>query len=388
MKNERIYAEIGAADDELPLRCEAAKLKKTKTWVKYGGLAACLCLIIFAAYFVLLPALSETSSRPVLQWSEQFSAEDYFKYNNSSGDGTSSSGSDFLSIIAPYAESRSFSGARSQLEAEGIIPVMADHPMFYCDVNYNEDGSIYSIVFLWGSRGGSHYAGYSHLTITAGYQEVRTNSDHISIEVDNSGNIVKPAVTVVLRDGVQIVAEGNENSAKTITFQNESGWYQIEGSGDDSYMSLVMLLDWIWAHPIDFGRFPIDIGDSFTWCSLDEMPDAFSGYIPDFAKFGFITSSGVLTLKNEIPYYFEGQYYIGSVAERRKNIDWCVFTNPDYYYHEWSLGELHELTEEMVLSQIDPERRYSHVVFAWDDLLIFVYSNTAQDVWAIIQSIM
>jgi hypothetical protein len=46
MKNERLYAAIGAADDELLFRCEA-EVKKPKTaWIKYGSLAACAAAVL------------------------------------------------------------------------------------------------------------------------------------------------------------------------------------------------------------------------------------------------------------------------------------------------------------------------------------------------------
>ena len=36
---------------------------------------------------------------------------------------------------------------------------------------------------------------YSDLVITAGYQEVEQITDYIFIEVDENGNIIKPAIT-------------------------------------------------------------------------------------------------------------------------------------------------------------------------------------------------
>ena len=402
MKNERLYAAIGAAEEELLIRAEKAGKSNTFSWVKYGCLAACLCLVVLGTVFALSHDATDAPGRPVLQWSERFSAADYFKYNNDSGEGMSSSAS-FADIDMPYAESRSFSDDREQLEADGVIPVMAEHPMFDCGVNYNDDGSIYSVVFSWYKRPvlGKERVDdvYSDLIITAGYQEVEQITDCIFIEVDESGNIVKPAITVTEREGFQIVAEGNEGRAKTITFQNESGWYQISGSWNDSYEPMVLLLDWVWEHPLDFARFPIDAGDHFTWSSLDQMPDAFSGYVPDFASFGFVISSDVLTLKNGLPYAYEGQYIAHVPEELVKEgsyysvdgwtiIHWCIMTNPEYYYIPESLGELDGLTEHDVLSQFDSSRNQSSISFTWDGLFIRVYSNTAQELWAVLQSVM
>ena len=46
MKNERLYAAIGAVDDELLNRCEVEVKKPKIAWIKYGSLAACLALVV------------------------------------------------------------------------------------------------------------------------------------------------------------------------------------------------------------------------------------------------------------------------------------------------------------------------------------------------------
>ena len=401
MKNERIYAAIGAVDEELLARAERAKKTNITVWMKYSSLAACLCLVVLGAIFVFKPATPDSPGRPVLQWSSQFSAADYFKYNGNADNSISSSES-MADVAMPYTESRSFSDKRNSFEADGIVPVMPNHPMFYCFVNYNDDGSIYSVVFTWHKRpipeSESINDVYSDLSITAGYQEIEQISDCIFIELDDDGNIVEPAITVTERDGIQIVAVGNENRGKTITFRNESGWYQIGGSWNDSYEPMVELLDWLWGHPLDFTLFPIDAGDHFTTIRLDEMPDAFSGYIPDFAAFGFIEEWHYLSLKNGVPYQFEGQFIAHAPEELVKEgkyydvagwtiIHWCIVTNPDYFYISESIGELNELTEQVVLSGFDSTRNQSGITFTWDGLFIKIYSNTGQELWEVIRSL-
>ena len=36
---------------------------------------------------------------------------------------------------------------------DGVIPIIDDYPLFDCMVNYNEDGSINSLIFSWHKRG-------------------------------------------------------------------------------------------------------------------------------------------------------------------------------------------------------------------------------------------
>ena len=395
MKSEIIYSAIGAADDELLLCCESPKKRPLNPWVKYGSLAACLCLIILGAYALFSkPAAPEPSGKPVLQWSAAFAASDYFKYSDSAEDGGISSSSDMSRAFLPWAFSRSFSDTREALEAEGVIPVMGDHPQFYCEANYNEDGSIYSLVISWHARGDS-LSDYSDLKVTAGYQEIEQIQDCISIELDENGNIIAPAVTVTQRDGILIVAEGYEYGKKTVTFQNQYGWYQIEGSFNDGYAPMVSLLDWFWERPIDFGRFPAEAGDSFTGAMLDERPYAFAGYIPDFAAYGFVAEQEYLGLKNNEPYFFEGHYVANAPEELVKAssyydvegwtyIWWCIKSAPDYYDRRKSLGELDELSEQIILGVTENSGYFG---FFMNDYYIEGYTNTPQELWAILQKL-
>ena len=409
MKSKQLFVAIGNIDDrfinedaeDFPLtKDKAINTVRFSPRLKFSiSVAACLCIIALGAYALFRPSVSDVAGRPVLQWSEQFSAEDYFKYNDAASDGISGAAS-LADSAMPYAETRSFSDNREIYEADEVIPAMREYPMFYCSVNYNDDGSIYSVVFSWHIRNMRAGVGdYSDLSITAGYQEVEMISDCIFIELDDYGNIIEPAVTVTERDGVQIVAEGNENRGKTLTFQNESGWYQIEGSWNDSYASIAVLLDWVWEHPIDFGLFPIEAGDHFTHTTLDQMPGAFGSYIPDFAAYGFLKEWDSLSLKNGMPYAFEGQFvahvpedlipesrYYGEV-EGWTVIHWCIMTMPEYYESKESLGELNELTEQIVFDQFDSSRNQSSIAFTWDGLFIKIYSNTQQELWTILEAL-
>lgn len=156
---------------------------------------------------------------------------------------------------------------------------------------------------------------YSDLKVTAGYQEVPALEDYIYVETDGEGNILEPAVTVTERDGVQIVAEGRENRNKSLTFETDSGWYRIEGSFNDGYAAVAELLDWVWKHPIDFARFPIEAGDAYDYVPLADCPDAFSEYLPDFAAFGFTELETHVTLKTVRPLHWKDT--IQPKAERK-----------------------------------------------------------------------
>lgn len=392
MKQDYLAHCIGNVNVKYIEEAESYRKKNKNIWVKLGTAAACLCLIAVGMYAVFHRPTSYNSRNQILQWSAQFLAKDYFKYNNGKNDDEVSS-----SIIAEeaikYAETRSFTEERRQFENEGVIPFMNGHPLFNCTVNYNDDGSIYSLNFSWHKRG--NIDDYSDLSITAGYREVEIIEDCIFIELDENGNVVTPAVTVTERDGIQIVAKGSEKHKKTITFQNGSGWYQVEGSWNDSYENMVTLLDWVWEHPIDFDRFPMDAGDEFTSSKIEQNPHAFSGYIPDFEAFDFVEEWNGLTLKNGEPYSFEANYVAHADAELVReseyyniggwtNIHWRITVNPDYYDIRDSLGELHELTEQIVSDKL---KKSSNIAFTWNGYFIRIYSNTSGELWSILETL-
>ena len=358
--------------------------KRKNVWVKWGAAVACLCLA--AGAFALFKGFPE-QSHSVLHWSEDLTATEYFAYCDSDPDEASSGNSLDISAI-PYDEERDFSDRRQQLEAEKVIPKLDSSPLFDCKVYYNRDGSIFSVNLSWHRRGDT--AEYSDLKITAGYREVKQIKDCIAVEVDENGNITEPHITVTERDGVQIVTEGGENREKTVTFQNENGWYQISGSWNDSYEAVIELLDWIWEHPLDLSRFPIDEGNLYQAEELSEYPYAFSEYLPDFAAFGLVQTDAALMLKNGSPVSFEGHYSLAS-AVRDENeqaseaLHWCFDTEPDYYDIQRCIGELSELTEQRVAEELSEE---GSVAFMWDGNCVIVYSRYADRACAIIKSLM
>lgn len=396
MRKEEFFEVLGELDDDIvegaktPMNKSINSKVRRSSWPKWGAIAACLCLII-GGIVLFRGALEQPHS--ILYWSEGWDANDYFMYSNTTSDGTSTSSSLDSSAIL-YAEERAFSDWREQLEADKIIPVINSHPLFDCIVHYNNDGSIFSVNISWHRRGKK--ADYSDLKIIAGYQEVEQIKDCVVVEVDANGNIVEPNITVTERDGIQIVAEGSENRGKAITFQNDNGWYQISGSSNDSYETVVELLDWFWDNPIDFEKFPMDAGDEYSYTSLAETPDAFNNYLPDFTSFGFIEEQTTISLKNGIPVRFEGHYVAHASEELVKAQDyydvegyttmhWCFETEPDFYDVQRCIGELAELTEQLVTEELLKE---SSVAFMWDGNCVIVYPGDTTEAWELIESLM
>lgn len=376
-----------------PAYIEAADVRpkaKKASWLKWGGLAACLCLAAVGAVYILA---QKSADRAVLQWSENFPAENYFKYN-SGGDELSSRKVIDTSAV-PYASERYFSDDRAQMEAGGVIPAMPDHPLYTCVVRYDGDGNIFSVTHAWHRRGDN----YSDLTVTVGQQDIGQEldllQDCIYVELDEDGNIVTPSVTVTERDGIQIVAQGSETQNKTITFQNDTAWYRIAGSWGDGYEPMAALLDWVWEHPVDFGMFTVDKGVEITHISLADYPDAFAAQIPDFEALGYFPGENYLQLKDGDPYTFEGHYYTGvtpkQVADHSylemegwAEIHWCIDAQPDYYDLQNCMGNLSELTREQVTEALTSGSNFS---FLLDGVFIKVYCKDAAEAWRTVETL-
>ena len=390
MKQDRLAICIGNVDYKYVEEAENYKKQSRNAWIKWGALAACMCMLVAGVFTLIRPLLMGGSGNTVLQWSNNFPDANYFKFNDDDENSGSSSASSADSVI-PYDETRWFSDERKQLEQGDVIPLVLDHPLFECMANYNADGSLFSLIFSWHQRGDE----YSDLSVTAGYQEVEMIEDCIAIELDERGNVVTPSVTVTERDGIKIVAQGNKTGKKTLTYQNDGGWYQISGSWNNGYEQMADLLDWFWAHPIDFERFSMDAGDKIEHMSLEKHPDAFAGCIPDFNALGFIEEYTTLTLKNGQPYAFEANYIAHADAKQVKegnyydvegwtNIHWCIITQPDYYELQESLGGLGELTRQMVFDELKDNSNFG---FSWNGNQIRVFTNTPQETWEMIESI-
>jgi hypothetical protein len=393
MSGKRLLNALGQVDEKyIEESAPTARGRKKRGFVKWAAMAACFCVVITGAVYALTSGdTSGSEDKPILEWSENFKAASYFKYNGKADGASSSSSLDSGAI--PYAYARYFSDNREKMETDGVIPEMEDYPLFDCVAHYNEDGRIYSVTFTWGQREDV----YSNLSITAGIQAVERIEDTIAIEVDENGNIVETAVTVTERDGIQIVAEGNENRTKTLTFQNDTGWYQVTGSWNDSYESVVELLDWVWENPVDFDLFDMSLGVEYTYLNLDDYPDALADYIPDFEDLGYVLGENNVVLKDGKPISFEGHYYTGgdesavtdgyySSKDGWIEIHWYVTAEADYYDLQKSLGDISQLKEQLIADTLSEGSSFA---FTIGDFFIQVYTEKAQahDAWMAVESL-
>ncbi|MBE5948192.1 MAG: hypothetical protein E7261_04085 [Lachnospiraceae bacterium] len=360
---------------------------KKNTWVKWVAIAAvCLCIVSAIGITYIVTSDKEENNN-VLKWSEGFVAEDYFKYNKYevSSTGPAVDGS----VIAPYAETRYFSDYRTEFEMNGVIPTLSDYPEYEFTAQYNEDGSIYSVRFFWAQRSENYN---SYMELTAGYQEEKIIRDCI----DAKAGPDNPYVTVTERAGIQIVARRYRGGIKTLTFQDGEIWYQIKFGWKCTYDDAVRILDWIWEHPIDFNLFTIDRGTEITRSNLEEMPEAFSEYIPDFSElFDYVCADNFINLKDGEPYEFQGSFFsdvkVLGEYDTSTRISWYIYAQPDYYVLQRCMGDISEITEQLVTDIFSEISDFTYtdgeIIFMKDNYLIWVSGKDADIVWHAIESL-
>ena len=77
MKKGKVFCSMEHIDSDLIDEAETYKgAKKKNKWVKWGAIAACLCLIAIGTVHF---AGNRTADSEVQQWSQSISAKDYFK---------------------------------------------------------------------------------------------------------------------------------------------------------------------------------------------------------------------------------------------------------------------------------------------------------------------
>lgn len=395
MKKEELYDTIEGIDEKFIDEAETVSIKKKSSkWIQWGTIAACLCLV---AGVVAINSKEKTEdANHILAWNPSFTANQYFTYSDQEANNIETSES---VIEPPYAESRYFSDKRSLFEDNNVIPLMDNQYDFTAKANYNSDGSLYSIELIWHQD--STYEQYSHLTVTVANEEVPRLLDCVEVEIDENGNIIEPGVTVTERDGVQIVAVGNENREKFVTFRNATGWYQITGSWNDSYESTIGLVDWFWDHPIEFSNFKMENGDIIVGSDLLEHPEAFSEYLPKLAEEGFVYDLSSIELKNGEPEYLEVHYLSNVTPEQVENGDyivgeggcervhWCIDANPSKNALN-GVTKIEDLSKDEIMSlkTVDEVTTETKIRFIQGKCLVTIYTSDVESAWKLIETIM
>ncbi len=375
----------GAASDEYGAKPAGRSIGRKRA-LRFA--AAALCLFVAAGWMFHMNG-GKGAKSVIQQWDPSFTAADYFKYSTADSSGSSAKSVADASMHCDAV--RSFSGLRTEFEKKGVIPVIDTHPLFEADACYLE-GSLYSITLSWHRRDLKGVEHYSDLKLTAGFEEIPAIEDVVYIETDGKGRVIEPAVTVTERDGVAIISRGSSNTQKTMTFENETGWYQVSGSWNDSFEDVAGLFEWFWEHGLDFSLFPPEEGDEYTYTGADEAPKVFEGLLPDFGAFGYTMTEGGAVLKNGMPVSYEASFTLGSAegGEPQEEIHWRLNVEPDFYDYEGCIGEIGSLTKEQVMGLEPPDRvtAQTRIQFMQGNLVVTtVYAKDLEKAWELIESL-
>ncbi len=324
----------------------------------------------------------------VQRWSPDMGAADYFA-NSGKEEGSDSDSAYADLIMRPSAVMVPLEDRREEFEADGILPRMEDRTEYDFCAEYNGDGSLYKLTFLWMRRGDN--AEYSDLTLTAAPKEPHEVNCYAVAEGVGGGQ-VPPYVTVTERDGILICAKGRENQEKTLTWQTEAGWFEIRGSFNDSYEDTAALLDWFWEHPLDLALFADPPEGSMIFSTRAEHPEAFQNQIPDFEALGYAAESELVNLGEHwgetVPVWFEGIYSRGDTRIR-----WSVSLGADRDAWDACLGRPGEFAEDQ-LTEALKDRDFVNIFFdrtKEPPLPIMatakLENGSAADLWEVIKSL-
>ncbi len=367
---------ITAAGTEAP--------RRRSGWIRWAAAAACFCLFVGGC---LLLRGRKASTEGAQKWSPSMSAADYF-LNCDNGEGPKRRSLTDL-VMPPYAAALPLDGERECLETAGVLPPMEDHTGQDFKAYYNADGSLYKVTFWWMLRPYDDTGGYSDLRLTAAPKELHEISDVVVIRLDENGREVQPNVTLTLRDGVEIRAEGGGVEHRTLTWQTEEGWYQLYGDADREE-ELVALLDWFWAHPLSLERFRNMAEQCFVITSRAEQPEAFQAQIPDFKAMGYTAESELVYLA---PRYDSGEQvpvgFVGVYFREETRVCWSLSLGADKDAFNASLGSPKEV-REWKLTETLSEKNYVNIELLGSDLscmaTLRLEQGTAADAWEILQS--
>ena len=355
--------------------------RRRKRWALPVAAAACLCLLLGGAWFLRGREAKEPGAQ---KWSPSLSAADYFK--DCGGEKGRKHVSYAALVMPPYAAALSLDGER--LEAEGVVlPTVQDQPVMDMGVCFNGDGSLYKVVVRWEFRPEDKDV-YTELTLSAAPKELHEVSDTVITRLDADGVEIPPKVTTTVRDGVTILAEGGEREPKTLTWQTAEGWYQLRGN-PDSAETLVSLLDWFWAHPLNLDRFRAMSAECFTCTNREEQPEAFREQIPDFEALGYTAESELVHLAYRYgddlwePVGFEGVYVRGETRIR-----WSLSLGADKDAWDANLGRPKEVGEGK-LTEALADKDYVNLYQTELNIMatLRLEQGSAADAWEIVQSL-
>ena len=380
MNGEFVLDCLEFVDAELIEEAGRFEGRRRRRWAGWAAAAACLCLIVGAAWFL---RGREAKVPGVQKWSPSLSAADYFK--DCGGEGGRKRISYATLVMPPYAAALPLDEER--LEAEGVLPAVEDHTGQDFTAYYNGDGSLYKVTFWWMPQPYDETGGYSDLRLTAAPKELHEVSDVIVRRLDADGVEIPPKVTTTVRDGVTILAEGGEWEPKTLTWQTAEGWYQLRGN-PDSAEALVSLLDWFWAHPLYLDRFRAMSAECFTCSTRVEQPEAFREQIPDFKALGYTAESELVYQAYRYgddlwePVGFEGIYTRGETRIR-----WSLSIGADADAWEACLGRAGVITENRLREALS-EKSKVNIFFDLPCMATLrLEQGTPADAWEIVQSL-
>ena len=353
---------------------------KRRRWIRWAAAAACLCLLVGGS---LLLRNRQAAPEGVQKWSPSMSAQDYFK-DCGTGEGRKRMSFSTL-IMPPYAAVLPLDGERERLETDAVLPTMEDHTGQDFKAYYNGDGSLYKVTFWWMLRPYDDTGGYSDLRLTAAPKELHEVSDVVVRKVDENGVEIPPNVTLTLRDGVTIRAEGGGPEHRTLTWQTEEGWYQLYGDADREE-ELVSLLDWFWAHPLALDRFRELASECFTCCTREEQPEAFRDQIPDFDALGYAAESELVYLASQ---YGDGERepvgFVGVYVRGETRIRWSLSLGADKDAWDACIGKP---VREWELTEALTEKNYVNLHLTAPVMATFrLEQGTPADAWEIVQSL-
>jgi len=221
-------------------------------------------------------------------------------------------------------------------------------------------------------------------TIRRGYYDIERINDKLQTQALANGKGKSLTVLYLFRGDRSYNWEDNfeyKYMRFIVLTREKGGAFEVINEGEAlSFENGVITTSGVDSH---IERFPIE-ADYYTSVFLDEQPDAFRGYVPNFAALGFTVyetyGTGVLVLKNGIPYLL----MFSGVSRSNVYFSWHVSPVLDqyYFYSTDTQGELKKLTKQAVYDEINKNKS---ILFTWDEFYFEIYSREPQDAWTVIQ---